>query len=442
MATRKRYAVVGTGGRSVMFIDDLASTHRDTAELAAFCDLSATRMAYYNQRLQEKFNLPPVPAYAAADFDRMVKETKPDVVIVASMDCTHHEYIIRAMELGCDAISEKPMTVDAPKANAIFDAIRRTGRNLRVTFNYRYAPAVTKVYELLRAGVVGRPLMVDFSWVLDTSHGADYFRRWHAQKINSGGLLVHKATHHFDVVNWWLQSYPETVYAMGDLKFYGRGNAVARGDDKLAAYPRYTGYPEAKEDPFALFLDAEAGPGVDSLRRLYLEAEKDSGYLRDQNVFSDRVTIEDSMAVIARYRNGVMLSYSLLAYSPWEGYRAAVTGDRGRLELYDRHGSHIIAGQSDSELAAAQAKNAIQELTVFPMFGVPYSVEIPKASGSHGGSDPIMLEQIFGGNPPPDPFNRAASHIDGAASILLGVAANESMRTGLPVRTDDLLKLP
>ena len=50
-------------------------------------------------------------------------------------------------------------------------------------------------------GLVGRPLLVDFSWVLDTSHGADYFRRWHREKQNSGGLLVHKSTHHFDLVN-------------------------------------------------------------------------------------------------------------------------------------------------------------------------------------------------------------------------------------------------
>ena len=51
--------------------------------------------------------------------------------------------------------------------------------------------------------------------------GADYFRRWHRNKNNSGGLMVHKATHHFDLVNWWLASKPVTVMAMGDLDFYG-----------------------------------------------------------------------------------------------------------------------------------------------------------------------------------------------------------------------------
>ena len=51
------------------------------------------------------------------------------------------------------------------------------------------------------SGVIGNVVSVDFHWLLDTRHGADYFRRWHRNKRNSGGLLVHKATHHFDLVN-------------------------------------------------------------------------------------------------------------------------------------------------------------------------------------------------------------------------------------------------
>lgn len=437
---RTRYAIVGTGGRVGMYIEPLATKYRPVSELVALCDLSQTRMNFWNGRLEKDFHHPTVPTYLAGDFDRMLREQKPTVVIVCSMDCTHHEYIIRAMQLGCDVISEKPMTIDAAKANAIFDAIKTTGRSLRVTFNYRFAPVVTKVYELLRQGVVGKPLAVDFSWVLDTSHGADYFRRWHREKDKSGGLLVHKSTHHFDLINWWLGSVPATVYAMGELKFYGRKNAAARGEKY--DYTRYTGAAGAKQDPFALTLEQDAPFGGASLKALYLDAEADSGYIRDRNVFGDNITIEDTMAVMARYRNGVILNYSLIAYSPWEGYRVAITGTKGRLELYDKHGSHIIAGQSDAELSAAQAREHAQQLRVFPMFGVPYNVEIPQAEGGHGGGDSLLQEQLFSPTAPVDPFGRTASHIDGAASILLGIAANKSLATGLPVQVDDLLKLP
>jgi predicted dehydrogenase len=440
MAAKKhRYALVGTGGRAKMYVDALASTFRENNELVALCDLSQTRMDWYNDLLAENHDHPPVPTYHADDFDRMVAETKPDTVIVTTMDSTHHEYIVRAMELGCDAITEKPMTIDAEKARAIFDAIERTGRKLRVTFNYRYAPISTKVRELLMQGVIGRPLHVNFQWVLDTFHGADYFRRWHREKDKSGGLLVHKATHHFDLINWWLQSYPDEVFAMGGLFFYGRENAAKRGEQYN--YQRYTNEEAAKNDPFALRLDANP-----TLKALYLDAEKDTNYLRDRNVFGDNISAEDTMSVTARYENGVILTYSLIAYSPWEGYRIAVTGDKGRIEveLVEQVGKQFVAGaeetiQRDPE---AEAKFRGQHIWVFPMFGRPYEVEIPQGVGGHGGGDSVMLEQIFSDNPPADPFNRAASHIDGAASILLGIAANESIATDRPVRVRDLLALP
>lgn len=439
MSKKRRYALVGTGGRAKMFVDALAGEYSDANALVALCDLSQTRMEWYNDLLAEEHGLQAVPTYHADAFDQMVAETKPDTVIVTTMDSTHHEYIIRAMELGCDVISEKPMTIDAEKARAIFDAIERTGRRLRVTFNYRYAPIATKVRELIMQGVVGRPLHVNFQWNLDTFHGADYFRRWHREKDKSGGLLVHKATHHFDLINWWMQSYPQEVFAMGGLMFYGRENAAKRGE--TYGYDRYTNQDAAKNDPFALRLDANP-----TLKALYLEAEKDTSYLRDRNVFGDNISAEDTMSVTARYENGVLLTYSLLAYSPWEGYRIAITGDKGRLEveLVEQVGKQFVAGAEESLRVDADsvAKFGGKHIWVFPMFGRPYEVEIPEGKGGHGGGDAVMLEQIFSDNPPADPFARAASHIDGAASILLGIAANESIATDKPVLVSDLLKLP
>ncbi len=422
-----------------MFIDAILRDYAEWNELVALCDLSQTRMEWHNQRIVDVHDAAAPPTYHADDFDRMVAETKPDVVIVTSMDSTHHIYICRAMELGCDAISEKPMTIDDAKARQIFETIERTGRQLRVTFNYRYAPIATKVRELILAGAIGRPRAVDFEWVLDTRHGADYFRRWHREKDKSGGLLVHKATHHFDLINWWIGSYPQRVFAMGDLHFYGRENAEERGEHY--DYDRYTGMEAAANDPFAIRLDEN-----ESLRGLYLEAEKESGYIRDRNVFGDNISAEDTMSVTARYRNGAILTYSLIAYCPWEGYRAAITGDRGRIEveLIESVGRAFVAGQEETlgEAEAAPIQKGSKHVWVFPMHGTPYNVEIPEGVGGHGGGDRVMLEQIFHPNPPDDPFHRAASHIDGASSILMGIAANKSIASGQAVNVDELLKLP
>ena len=441
----KRYVVVGTGGRSAMYIDALASTHRKTASLAALCDLSQVRMDYYNQRIGKKFNHPPVPTYKAADFDKMIREQKPDGVVVVSVDSTHHDYIIRAMQLGCDVISEKPMTTDAVKARAIFDTIQSTGRKLRVTFNMRYAPMVAKVKEVMASGVIGTPRMVMLNWNLDTRHGADYFRRWHREKDKSGGLLVHKSTHHFDMINWWIDSYPKTVYAQGDLAFYGRAAAAKRGE--RYSYHRYTGEPAAKGDPFALFLDQnhddDPNLPVGKDAGLYLNAEKETGYIRDRNVFGDNVTAEDAIALTVRYRSGVIMSYSLVAFSPWEGYRVSIIGDKGRIDITDVTGPDLGARDWPT-LEKHLADGAVTQIRVFPMFKPAYDVPLPDTSGPHGGGDGRMLIDLFGDPAArqPDPHGQAASHIDGAASMLIGIAGNESIRTGQPVQCDELVPLP
>jgi predicted dehydrogenase len=429
--TRTRYAVVGTGGRALMFTDAIAGPYAAWNELVALVDPSPTRMRFHTDRLRDVHGVVDVPTYAAEDFDAMVERERPDRVIVTTTDGVHHHYVIRAMELGCDVICEKPLTTTAEHARAIAEAVARTGRELRVTFNYRYAAAYTRVRELIAAGAVGRPTLVDLAWLLDTSHGADYFRRWHREREHSGGLLVHKASHHFDLVNWWIGARPTHVAAFGGLRFYGRDNAAERGESY--DYDRYTDEPGAETDPFAFSLRQHP-----ALTALYLDAEGDDGYVRDRNVFGEGVTIEDTAGLIARYDSGAVLSYSLVAYAPWEGLRLSITGDRGRIELEDRHGSHVIRGQSIEELALEQAGGQ-QSLWHYPMFGTPREVEIPAVTGSHGGGDELLLEDLFGADPPADPLGRAATLGDGVSALAVGLAANASIATAEVVEVAALL---
>lgn len=426
--TKKRYVLVGSGGRAEFFYGALATDFRDTSELLAFCDINQTRMDYANSILVNKYKHEIVRTYKSNEFDRMIEAEKPDAVIVTSMDRTHHTYIIRALELGCDVVTEKPMTVDEKKCQQIIDAVERTGRNVRVTFNYRYAPHHTKARELIAKGAIGKVTSVHFEWLLNTQHGADYFRRWHRNKQNSGGLLVHKSTHHFDLVNFWIDSQPESVFAFGDLLFYGRENAELRGETQF--YERATGNPIAENDPFALHLDKN-----EHLKSMYLDAEHEDGYRRDQSVFGDGINIEDTMGVLVRYKNNAILTYSLNAYLPWEGYRIAFNGTKGRLEMNIVEQSYVNSGGEKTQEGALKEKT----ITVFPMFAAPYEVEVEEGVGGHGGGDPVLLNDLFG-KPVDDPFHRAANHVDGARSILTGIAANRSIQTGQAVQIDDLVK--
>jgi predicted dehydrogenase len=411
-----------------MFYQALAGDFKKTSQLCAFCDINQSRMDFANNVISTEYGHRPVPTYKFEDFDKMIKEIKPDGVIVTCIDRAHHKYIIRAMELGCDAISEKPMTVDEVKCQEIIDTIKRTKKNLRVTFNYRYAPISTMTRDCIMKGLVGDVTSVHFEWLLDVRHGADYFRRWHRDKRNSGGLMVHKATHHFDLINWWIDSSPKIVFGMGDLKFYGRANAENRGVTNF--YYRSTGSKNAKGDPFALDLAKD-----ERMSKLYYKAEVEDGYLRDQSVFGDGISIEDTMSVMVRYKNNAVMTYSLNAYMPWEGYNVAINGTKGRLEVNCAHHSYINAGGDVSQ----DGISAWEKITVHPMHDKPYPVKIVQAEGGHGGGDPILLNDIFG-TPKNDKYHRAAGYVDGAMSILTGIAANKSFATGLPVDVDTLVK--
>ncbi len=433
-----RYAIVGLGSRSSMFTNALLKDYREQGELVALCDINQTRMNAYNERAQSEFDKAPLPTYKPDQFDEMIREQKVDCVIVTTIDRLHHRYITRAMELGCDAVSEKPMTVDAPRCQAILDTVKRTGRQLIVTFNYRYAPRNSKVKELLQQGVIGEVTSVHFEWLLDTVHGADYFRRWHRDKRNSGGLMVHKATHHFDLVNWWLDSTPETVFGMGDLRFYGRENAENRGVTKF--YERAHNSPHAEGDPFAIQLADN-----DWLRKIYLDAEHEDGYIRDRSVFSDGISIEDDMSVMVRYKNRATMTYHLTAFSPWEGYRVMFNGTRGRLE-YEVTEKPYVSG-SDSDTNRPDIRDAreldVQEtarILVRPHHAKPLEIEVASGEGGHGGGDKRLLDDVFARGTIADPLGRAANHEDGALSILTGIAANQSFATGLPVRVGELVQ--
>lgn len=441
MAEKRRYVQVGLGSRSEMYSSALVEYFSDSCLLVGLCDNNQGRLNDRVNWAAEKgvevsgYLVEFDGAVVGDDddsryksFDRMVAETRPDVVIVTTKDCFHDDYICRAMELGCDVITEKPMTIDATKAQRIIDTQKKTGKSCKVTFNYRYSPVRTQIKDLLMSGIIGEIYSVDFHWLLDTRHGADYFRRWHRNKANSGGLMVHKATHHFDMVNWWLSAIPVRVFASGSRKFYVPKTAERYG--LMNRSDRCLDCQESERCPFVL--NMREIPGLSSM---YLANEGYDGYFRDRCVFSDKIDIEDSMNLVVDYDNGVIMSYSLNAFMPWEGYEVAFNGSMGRLEHKCMESVYI---SGDGSVPGALQSDGTY-IRVYPHFNPGYSIDIWESSGGHGGGDILMLRDIFDPVPDHDKYLRAADHRAGTYSILTGIAANQSMLTGQAVKIADLV---
>jgi predicted dehydrogenase len=421
---RKRYVSVGVGSRNRMYQEAIWGPHKDHAELVAAVDTNPGRLTLVGKLAAEKGAKPPKP-YLATEFDKMIREQKPDMIIVTPPDAFHDDYLVRSLEAGCDVLTEKPMTTTAPKVQRILDAVKRTGRHIRVTHNYRYAPYRSQVKELLMSGEIGDVLSVDFHWLLNTVHGADYFRRWHSNKAISGGLMIHKASHHFDLVNWWLSDMPVEVSAVGKREFYT--DAMAKRFGLQGAHERCHTCPE--KDKCTFFFSLADDP---MLKAMYLDAEKYDGYYRDQCVWRPSISIEDTMNVIVKYQTGTTLSYSLNAFNAWEGYQIAFNGTKGRLE-------HVVIEQAGiSGLNGSSMGDAIQT-RIIPMRGDPRDIPPATGKGGHGGGDTVMLAEIFDPNAPGDPLMRRADERGGAAAALIGIAANRCFESNKPVKIADLV---
>lgn len=416
-----------------MYVGALTSTHADVGEVVALLDPNPIRLEYY----REHFGLGDVPTFGPDQLDVLFEVVRPDALIVTSPDATHDRYITAALDRGVDVVTEKPMTIDAERLGRIVDAVQASPADLTVTFNYRYSPRNSAVRELIASGAIGQITSVHFEWLLDTAHGADYFRRWHRRKDVSGGLLVHKSTHHFDLVNWWLGDAPKRVYASGGLKFYGRDNADARGLGDRTPLSR----DNDDSDPFKL--DMAADP---LLKGLYLDAESADGYQRDLDVFNDSITIEDSLNLVVDYAGGATMSYTLTAFAPWEGYRVAFNGTQGRIEL-DVIERGSLASANDTEKGAVVDPSAVHDATgadelrpigerllLQRQWERAEEIAIPVKEGGHGGGDAMLLDDVFRGATD-DPLGRAAGYLDGIRSVIVGVAGNLSLAEGRPVDT-------
>ncbi len=430
MQKKKRYAVVGVSNRAIyFFIKQILENYSEYGQIVALLDSDATRMKMVNEKFGTNF-----PAYKENEFDKMVAETKPDVILVACRDGLHHIYIIQALKHNLDVITEKPLTIDEEKCAQMIAALKKSNGKVIVTFNYRYAPYATKIRELIETGKIGKVVSVDLNWYLDTMHGASYFQRWNRLREISGGLSIHKACHHFDLVNWWIGQKPMEVFAYGKLNFYGPNGAhnplkpEQIGDgrtcltcdvkNKCKYYMRWYRQ-EFRKGANTAKLDEHVDP-----------AQKYEGYSPRQCIFDPQINIEDTYSVVVQYDGGAFLNYTLNASVPYEGFKLGINGTEGRIEYNEYHAASRLPFPDPGP----------QPIIYIPMFGGREQIDLINLGGGHGGGDPLILDELFIGQDELSPVKRLAGIEDGIDAVLTGVAVHRSANEHKIISVDEMRK--
>lgn len=394
----KRYVIVGASVRCyAMFVCNLTEYFSDTTEITGVYDTNKVRSRVFKDKIGEKCTI-------YDDFDEMLDKEKPDAVLVTTTDNVHHEYIVRAMDKGYDVISEKPLTNTYEGCLAIREAEKRNGKKVTVTFNCRFMPYFAELKKIMKENKIGKPLAINYEYCLNRWHGGDYMKRWHKMRSNSQGMLLHKSTHHFDIINWLLEDEPHKVTALANQVYY---------NDKS----KYLG--ERCKDCQNI-AKCESGRSQSSAwdQALYFNAEKEDGYIRDACCFNGEGDIDDNMSVSVMYQKGTLLTYTLNLFSQHEGYRMVITGEKG--VIIANHWNYGYGKKDKEEIVVLHQDERVETLT------------FELAKGGHNGGDEKLIRMLFAGDTE-DPLGQFADSFAGITSAMIGIAANESIATGKTV---------
>ena len=431
---KRRYAVCGVSGRAIaMWLKPIYETFSNRAELVGMLDIDPMRFKICKQQLSAAEN---VPTYMPDEFDKMIEETRPDAVIVVSKDCFHAHYIVKSLEKNLDVITEKPMTTNWEDAIKVREAEKKSKGKVICTFNYRYNPQHRLIKELVLAGKVGRVTHVDLNWYIDIHHGASYFNRWNRMRENSGSLSIHKASHHFDLVNWWIGSPdPSQIHAFGALNHYGPEGPFnpSKKDGRHCTSceeRRNCAYKSRWETraTVAQIHDDHLDSFNEKLGVLYTPEI----YRPDMCIFDSEINIQDTIVANVKYANNILLNYSANFSTPYEGYRLAINGTHGRIEAEEWGG----AGST----AFPCPRSTDHYVDCYPIFGSRERISVKPGVGGHGGGDSGILEDVFMGVEEDRPYDILATSKDGLNAISIGDAVFKSITQGKIIDLTEVMK--
>ncbi|MBE2203455.1 MAG: Gfo/Idh/MocA family oxidoreductase [Chthoniobacterales bacterium] len=365
-------AVVGADRRGRLSL--LAHQPENGFRLTAACSLTPERLSIYRETCGDGILL-------TSDYQKILDDPSISAVFVCTPDHLHEEHAVRAMQAGKDVFLEKPMAVSIDGCDTILRVSRETGRRLFVGHNMRFFPVMQKMHELVQSGAIGE---VQAIWCRHfISYGGDaYFKDWHSERQYANSLLLQKGAHDIDILHWLGGAHTRRVVAMGKLSVY----------DKLPR--RKAGEPV----PSVEFNTANWPP------------EATSGY-------NPVIDVEDHYMVLMDLENGVQCTYLECHYTPDDCRNYTIIGTRGRIENY---GDHSAPGHW-ATVHLWDRRTGYSEMghQVF---------RIPHMDGSHGGSDPLLVEdflRMLRGQP-----TVGATPIDARMAVATGCLATQSLRNG------------
>jgi predicted dehydrogenase len=199
-----RLGFLGVGAMGLSHVTQLHVKNAARAECVAICSRNEANIAKA---------LAVAPKAKVFRDERELIHSGLDAVVLSTPNATHAALALETLKAGKHLFLEKPIGITPEECRSVLAAAEASNRVVLVGHELRYSPFFQKMKALVAAGEIGRPRMVwtrEFRGPFQPKSG-----QWIQDARLSGGMMVDKNCHHFDLMNWWVGARPRRVAAFG-----------------------------------------------------------------------------------------------------------------------------------------------------------------------------------------------------------------------------------
>lgn len=383
-----RVAVIGAGIRAVSYLTNVPEAIRSRIQLVAVADPNEKR----RKMLMERFAQWGAPDQYE-DGDELLEKASFDVLIIGSYNTTHADYAIKAFKTGAAILLEKPVATSVEQCRRLWQEFKKAGNErVFIGFVLRYAPFYRQLREFLDRKTIGQLLAIDADENLSQSLSSLFLRAWRRDDRVTGGFMVEKCCHDFDILHMLTGSRVTRVFSMAKrTHFIGR----PREEQHRRFDPEY-------------IREIALDYGDIHIKKIFEETS-------DESVYTDIGDVPDHQAVMIEFEDGTLVNFMACLAQPRATRRIRLFGSNGSLEGDIDRGTIIQDIPFEKHLGAETIIHNI----------------CADDSGHHGADS--VLNDAFWDAASGGEVRSMAGIREGIEASLVGIAVEQSKRLGTPV---------
>ncbi len=380
------FGIIGAGTRAHSLVRTAMKDKR--IDLVALCDIHPAALDEYNRMCKNSLGH---EAKCFTDFNEFLEYPELDAVIIATPDYLHHNMAVETLKANKHLFLEKPVGINFEQMMDIVTHAKKSQKILEIGYVLRYAPFYVEMKRLIDSGEIGRPMFVQ---ALEEYYGAYHFNRgWWRKKANTGGIMVQKICHDFDLF-YWMFGVPERIVAFDGINEFKPGN-----------WPSDAKYCSECKNHCPYFVT------------------KQSRTRSDECVYNSDHDVADNAQALIQFKNGVNLSMGMNFFNSLaqDDRHWRVVGSKAELTGRLSHGMIRF----DPRFVHGDKESKYLDTNVMDL-------------GGHGGGDAVQMIEFINGI---FENREAKAGIESAYwSSIMVMSAQLSADTGKVIYIDDIVK--